>query len=435
MTTVAYRDKTSVMHALAERVARRGTPISAMIEIADRCNEVCVHCYQVQGQKGEMTTEQVFTVLEELAAMGVLLLTISGGEATLRGDFLDIVRRARELEFAVKLYTNGLTMTPELADELARLAVQEAQISLYSHRADLHDWVTRVPGSWSRTTNAVRLLRARRIAVVVKTPLMTINSSREDRDAYVALAAALDADWAFDPSVNGREDDDRSPEAFRIPDDAYVELLRDRHVNDPARGLAPMQPASGAMCGACSASIVVEPNGEVRPCSAFTVPLGDAITDGIAASYTHSAAAKGIRGLSWETTLGCASCEINGHCHRCHANSRLESGDARAPYPSACRSARLHYAAAIEGEVVVESTDGDESGVGPYAVLSHGRLRRVPYQQTDADRALLAALPFLARAPGESPTPIAPGDLVQIRRPGKKPTLEQVPAATKPAAT
>lgn len=432
MTTVAYRDKTSVMRALSERVARRGVPISAMIEIADRCNEVCVHCYQVQGQKGEMTTEQVFAVLEELATMGVLILTISGGEATLRADFLAIVRRARELGFAVKLYTNGLTMTPELADELAALAVHEAQISLYSHRADLHDWVTRVPGSWEKTTNAVRLLRARRIAVVVKTPLMTFNSSREDRDAYVALAACLDADWAFDPSVNGREDDDRSPEAFRIPDDAYVSLLRDKQVNDPVRGLAPMQPDGAAMCGACSASIVVEPNGEVRPCSAFTVPLGNALTEGIAASYSRGEAAQGIRSLSWATTLGCATCEINGHCHRCHANARLEAGDARAPYASACRSARLHYAAAIDREVVVE-TDGAD--VGPYTVVSAGVLRQQAYEPTDADRARLVALPFLARAAGATPAPIGPGELVQIRRPGKKPALEQVPAATKPVAT
>jgi hypothetical protein len=45
--------------AILSRVERSsGRPLRAMIEISDRCNEVCVHCYQVQGQKGEMTTEQ-----------------------------------------------------------------------------------------------------------------------------------------------------------------------------------------------------------------------------------------------------------------------------------------------------------------------------------------------------------------------------------------
>ena len=39
-----------------------GSPMSAMIEVADRCNEVCVHCYQGQGMKGEMTTEEIFGI-------------------------------------------------------------------------------------------------------------------------------------------------------------------------------------------------------------------------------------------------------------------------------------------------------------------------------------------------------------------------------------
>ena len=64
-----------------------GRPLRAMIEIADRCNEVCVHCYQEQGLKGEMTTEQLESVIDQLAELGVLILTISGGEATLRKDF------------------------------------------------------------------------------------------------------------------------------------------------------------------------------------------------------------------------------------------------------------------------------------------------------------------------------------------------------------
>ena len=102
--SVPFKGKTSVA-ALVSKLAGEETPLSAMIEIADRCNEKCVHCYQVQGQKGEMTTEEIFGVLDELAEMGVLFLTISGGEATLRKDFLDIVAYARKKKFAVKLFT------------------------------------------------------------------------------------------------------------------------------------------------------------------------------------------------------------------------------------------------------------------------------------------------------------------------------------------
>jgi len=440
MSTVPYREKTSVMSLLTDRMAKRGVPLTAMIEIADRCNEVCVHCYQVQGQKGEMTTEQLFDVLDELARIGVLFLTISGGEATLRPDFLAIVRRARELGFAVKLYTNGLTMNAELADALAELALQEAQISIYSHRADVHDWVTRVPGSFERTTEAVRLLRARGVAVVVKTPLMSFNSDRSDRDAYVAMAESLGADFQFDPELTGREDDERAPEGFRLSDATLAELFADERLNareaDAARTTDPAPTHLGheSICGACSAAVHIEPNGEVRPCTSFTVPLGNATTDGVRAAFESSLVAEGIRGLTWGSTLGCAGCAINGHCHRCHANARREAGDARSPYASACRAARLRYAATIESEVTVDSDSELDPGVGPYAIVAPGRLRRLSYQPTEADHALGARLPFLrGQAQAEVPR-IAAGELVQIRRPGKKPAVERVPGE-KPIAT
>ena len=177
--SVPFKGKTSVA-ALVSKLAGEETPLSAMIEIADRCNEKCVHCYQVQGQKGEMTTEEIFGVLDELAEMGVLFLTISGGEATLRKDFLDIVAYARKKKFAVKLFTNGLKVTRELASKLGELAVQEVQISLYSSHANVHDWVTNVPGSWEKTTAAARYLVDAGVKVVLKTPVMRINEDDTD---------------------------------------------------------------------------------------------------------------------------------------------------------------------------------------------------------------------------------------------------------------
>jgi MoaA/NifB/PqqE/SkfB family radical SAM enzyme len=190
-------------------------PMSAMIEIADRCNETCVHCYQVQGQKGELPTDDWKRILDELADMGVLILTISGGEATLRKDLFELIAHARRRSFAIKLYTNGLTMTREMAARLAELGVMEVQMSLYSHDPAVHDTVTCVPGSFDKTVAGARHLRERGVAVVLKTPLMSMN--HDGVDEYVALARSVGAEFMVDPTLDPREDGDASPRGRGTP--------------------------------------------------------------------------------------------------------------------------------------------------------------------------------------------------------------------------
>jgi hypothetical protein len=59
-------------------------------------------------------------------------------------DFLDIVRRARSLLFNVTLKTNGVLLAERDAECLAGLAVSEVHISIYSHKPEVHDAITRL---------------------------------------------------------------------------------------------------------------------------------------------------------------------------------------------------------------------------------------------------------------------------------------------------
>ena len=228
-----YRLKRSAVNVVSAHAERSGTPYSAMLEIADRCNEACVHCYQVQGQKGELPTEDWERVLDELAEMGVMLLTFSGGEPTLRKDFLHLVSYARRLRFAVKIYSNGLNINQAMAEELGRLAVQEVQISLYSHEAAIHDGVTRVPGSFDQVVAATGYLRQAGVKVVLKTPVMSCNAS--GMAAYIDFVTSLGADFAVDPKLNPREDGDFAPRQLSIDHDAHLALMREPRLKMPPR--------------------------------------------------------------------------------------------------------------------------------------------------------------------------------------------------------
>lgn len=424
MTTVPYRSKSSLV-GMVSRLAG-DAPISAFLEIADRCNEVCVHCYQVQGEKGELPLERIRAVLDELAELGVLFLTLSGGEPTLRADFLDIVRHARARDFAVKIYTNGLTMTRALARALGELAVQEVQISLYSPRPDVHDWVTRVPGSFEKTTAAVRHLREAGIAVVVKTPVMRMNE--DDLDAWIALATSLDADYALDPTLDPREDGDRTPDALRISDDAYLRIHR-----DPRLGLlrsdVPKKELDRSLCGACSGAIHMEANGELRPCTQLQVPVGNVTRTSIREAWHQSPTAAAMRGITWRDVHGCRDCDLQPFCARCFATAATEGGDALGPYAEACRRARLGYTALLgHAPEIMNATPGRSPELGPYRALGAHRFETAEDVCTAEDEALAARLGWTRRPVAEAVEPwYKPGELVQLRRPGKRPKAEAVP--------
>jgi len=418
MTTVPFRSKRSALGVLQRLTGANGdAPLSAMIEVADRCNEVCVHCYQIQGQKGELDTDDWRAILDELAEMGVLFLTISGGEATLRHDFLELVEHARSLKFAVKLFTNGLTMDEAMADALARLAVQEVQISLYSPRAEVHDWVTKVPGSFDKVVRAVELLVERGVAVVVKSVLTSFNF--DDREAYRELATRLGADYMLDPSLDPRENGDRGPQAFDVSSEQWLDIHSDPTLF-PRREELIGRPLDSSVCGACSGSIHIEANGEVHPCTQLEVSVGSAVTQGVRAAWGEGDDAQAIRSLTWRAIHGCRDCDLRSHCSHCFANALKEGGDALGPYESMCRVAKLHYESRHGVRPVVVPTAGSEGRLGPYRLLPGHRLELKEDRRSPGDVDLAERLGWTRGDASQAPDRSGPGDLVQIRRPGAK---------------
>lgn len=426
-----YRSKRSAALVVSEHAAAAGVPVSAMIEIADRCNEACIHCYQVQGQKGELDTAAWERILRELAELGVMFLSISGGEATLRKDFLHLVRYARELRFAVRIFTNGLNVDAAMAAELGRLSVQEVQISLYSPRADVHDRVTRVPGSFERVVAAATALRAAGVKVLLKSPLMTLNAA--DYAEYARFVSSLGCDYTLDPKLNPREDGDFGPTALAIDKHSYLALRRDpRFGAAPARGAAAAagrreRSLDSTPCSACRSNVHIEPNGELRPCTQWSIPTGHALRGNLRDTWNADPTARAIRTLTWNDLPGCRACDLRSHCQRCFADSERTTGDALAPYARACTSALWKYEAelGIEPELELEGRgpSADTAPLGPFRRVGEHRFAA----HSSAEREPASApsgsprRPWLAAAV-DAPAPRG-APLVPLRRHAAGPAL------------
>lgn len=397
---------------LAALAARAGGPVAAHLQVADRCNHACAHCYQVQGERGELTFEQVCAVLDRLAAAGVLLLNVSGGEATLRGDLVEILRAARKRGFALRLYTNAFLVDEALAAQIASVGILETHVSLYSGRAADHDAVTRVPGSWERTVRGVRALRGRGVRVVLKAPATSLTPG--GAQGVERLARELGCHFSASCEITPREDG--SLETLKVaPDPAALVregLLKPWVPSEDDGARRRMKIARGS-CGVGTKSVVVLANGDVQACTDTPLILGN-LAEGRWEDVTSSPEVPLFHSLTWSDVHGCRDCDLMDACMRCHASALHEAGDYLGPYPSACARARARYAAGVGGVEVLLPTAAcapDRSVlVGPYKIESPGRLRPVADVTTELDEARARRHPWLRKAPASSP------GLVRLRR-------------------
>ncbi len=203
----------SLMSEVGQKAFNLGVPLAIHMDVTYRCNERCVHCYLDHDDHGEMTTAEIKDVLDQLAEAGVFFLTLSGGEGFMRRDFFEIVEHARRLMFSVKIKTNAVMIHEKEARRIRELGVDTIQISVYSHRPEVHDAITKLPHSFERTIKAIRFLREQGLRVTIANVLMTVNSS--DHSGVQKLAAELGAQYTLDPTITPMMDGDTSVLSLR----------------------------------------------------------------------------------------------------------------------------------------------------------------------------------------------------------------------------
>jgi MoaA/NifB/PqqE/SkfB family radical SAM enzyme len=143
-----------------------------------RCNLTCKHCYSISADRdfpGELTTEEVYRVMDDLKAFGVPALILSGGEPLLRPDIFEISHRAKALGFYLGLSTNGTLIDESMIARIAAVGYDYVGISIDGLR-DTHDRFRRKPGAFDASLKAIRLCRDAGIKVGLRFTLTQDNA-------------------------------------------------------------------------------------------------------------------------------------------------------------------------------------------------------------------------------------------------------------------
>lgn len=135
-----------------------------------RCNLACKHCYSISGDfvsPGELTTAEVFNVMDDLKSFGVPVLILSGGEPLMRPDIFEVSARAKAMRFFVGLSTNGTLIDDACADRIRDAGFDYVGISL-DGIGETHDRFRRKTGAYAGALQALRSLRDRSVKVGVR---------------------------------------------------------------------------------------------------------------------------------------------------------------------------------------------------------------------------------------------------------------------------
>lgn len=315
------------------------TPRYAVWELTLACDQKCVHCGSRAGhaRHGELTTDECLEVVTQLRELGIGEVTLVGGEAYLRDDFILVVRALREQGMRASMTTGGRNLTQARADALKEAGLTNASVSIDGLEPE-HDRLRGVTGSWRAAFAAIERLRRAGIPTAVNTQINALTrTSLPALFEHIADAGAFGWQLQITAPFGNAAD---HPDILLQPYDllelfemlaVLVPRVRARGLKLwPANNLGYFGPLEGEMrvyqkrgahykgCGAGKFQIGLESDGTVKGCPSLGGPqnhAGNVRNAKLVDLWRESFALSYIRERTLDDLWGfCATCYYKEPC-------------------------------------------------------------------------------------------------------------------------
>ncbi len=266
------------------------------IELTDKCNEKCIHCYADSSpeQNEFLPLEQIKSALDQAIDFGQPYLQFTGGDPLIHPHLIEAVEYASALPFkGMEIYTNGLLLSDRMLESLIPFQ-PSFSFSIYADNAAIHDEITRVPGSWKRTLDAMKRAQRAGFRIRAGIALMEHNITHADNMApFLNQELGLTVDQIRFDAVN------------QVGRGKNLEMLQ---------GITPSHtPSSGPER---KGKLCIAANGDVFPCVfARRFKLGNIINHSLkeifsTLGYNQEAELNSKRWNSCREQLSCGDCRI-----------------------------------------------------------------------------------------------------------------------------
>lgn len=144
---------------LLKAFSLKNRPVYVHYGITHRCNLRCRMCkiYQGANEAEELSLEQIEKVFDFLKSLGVIYISIGGGEPFLRKDLLSVIRLLRRKGLMVRLLTNGTLADERLIKELVSAGLRDVSISLDTLDYQKQAYICNCDDAWEKTMRSIEL--------------------------------------------------------------------------------------------------------------------------------------------------------------------------------------------------------------------------------------------------------------------------------------
>jgi len=325
-------------------------PFLVALNLTERCNLACDHCYLdarvlKEGSTDELSTDELKSVLSDIAETGPeAMVVLTGGEPLLRRDIEELTAHASGQGLMVVIGSNGLLLTTERIERLKAAGVAGIGISVDSLDPDHHDAFRGRKGAWIKTMASIDACVTAGMPFQIH--FSATDETADEIDAMVGFArdsGAMVLNVFFMVCTGrGEKYSDISPEKYeavltRVAIAAKQEkrlMVRAKcapHFKRIAMEMDPEWPitsAHGYDAGGCIAATRyarITPSGEVTPCPYMENSAGSVRRQKFSEIWNTAPVLNALRAPKLEGR--CGMCEFQKLCGGCRARPLARDGN------------------------------------------------------------------------------------------------------------
>lgn len=173
------------------------SPFRLVHDITYRCNcrcKICERWKKSSDYKDDLSTEDIFKMLDDAKRAGIVMYVVEGGEPFFRKDISRILKHAKKLKMSTTIVTNGYYLRDRCKEIMP--FIDSIVVSLDSND-ELHDEMRGLKGLLNRATEGIKICKKNGIKIVINSVLCKLNMGKVD--GLVKLSTKLEIPIVFQP--------------------------------------------------------------------------------------------------------------------------------------------------------------------------------------------------------------------------------------------